>query len=87
MRSRKFVDQASGRRYRLRLKQIRGSSHTFNYSSTAPGWFHPLTSAKVTACSTPYTIDRWDDATGQNPVERSPLSATTWSRWRSTRRR
>jgi hypothetical protein len=35
----------------------------------------------------PHTIDRWDEATGENLIERIPASATTWSRWRLTGRR
>ena len=34
-----------------------------------------------------HTIDRWDEATGENLIERLPASATTWSRWRLTTRR
>ena len=32
----------------------------------------------------PHTIDRWDDATGENLIEQIAGVATIWSRWRLT---
>ena len=35
----------------------------------------------------PHTIDRWDDATGENLIEQIAAVVTIWSRWRLIGRR